>query len=614
MRTIAIINQKGGCGKTTSAINLSAVLARQGKRVLLVDMDPQSHCAAGLGIPEQRIEMDIGDAMLAIGNRPIDPARLLWRAVRNLDLAPSRMRLASLEAAKGGLAEFADKHRRLLAVLEKFKTDYDIAVIDCSPAIGLLTYNALAAADMALIPVETGFFSLQGANRQLNTVKSVSKKLGVAIPACMLPTLHDPTNTVACDLLDEMHRRYRDRIIPVVVRRDTRLREAASFGQTIVDYAPGSSGAEDYGRLGVWVSENLVGRKPLAADAIAETESAIELDGFEVAKATMNTATTQQATAAALASTSITETSIAEPKVQLPATATTLGAGNAAATSTTTTATATTTTSEAKPMTRAEDVARRAQEFLRRIANGRSAAAGTATAATNATNTTGNTAANTAANQATAQLQQAFGTQVNNTQVNSSQAKPMPTAATNTAAAASTQLTGTLPNAATQKVALPATTITMANGIAAPGPATTSPIEPKPIDASQGPVLLEARNVLEMIDEPATVMPVHSSADRLLGVRDTSQGLLFVQPIASGKRIAIAGAFNNWSTTEHVMKRNEQLGVHELCIRLPKGTFAYRLVIDGQWTHDVHNPTSEPNPFGELNSIAHVESGALVTT
>jgi chromosome partitioning protein len=606
MRTIAIINQKGGCGKTTSAINLSAVLARQGKRVLLVDMDPQSHCAAGLGIPEQRIEMDIGDAMLAIGNRPIDPARLLWRAVRNLDLAPSRMRLASLEAAKGGLAEFADKHRRLLAVLEKFKTDYDIGVIDCSPAIGLLTYNALAAADMALIPVETGFFSLQGANRQLNTVKSVSKKLGVAIPAFMLPTLHDPTNTVACDLLDEMHRRYRERIIPVVVRRDTRLREAASFGQTIVDYAPGSSGAEDYGRLGVWVSENLVGRKPLAADAFGETESSIdgrmggsiELDGFDVVKTTLNAAPVQQTATAELGQ------PIAQP--------TQVNAGQAAAQTQQTgqtgqqitPAATTTATGEVKPMTRAEDVARRAQEFLRRIASGRNATSANATT--------------TASTQAAASLRQAIPAANSTTEtkpVAATQPMSPTTAATQLA---SGQLNSTLPNAAKEPVQLPATTITLPGGIAAPGRAaavaTPAKIEPKPIDASQGPVLLEARNVLEMIDEPATVMPVHSSADRLLGVRDTSQGLLFVQPITSGKRIAIAGAFNNWSTTEHVMKRNEQLGVHELCIRLPKGTFAYRLVIDGQWTHDVHNPTSEPNPFGELNSIAHVESGALVTT
>jgi hypothetical protein len=253
----------------------------------------------------------------------------------------------------------------------------------------------------------------------------------------------------------------------------------------------------------------------------------------------------------------------------------------------------TVTSTEAKPMTRAEDVARRAQEFLRRIASGRQNATGTAGAAENAKNNL------QAATPATSSTQQAA----------SQLAGQLPASATLPGAA--------LPNAAKQNVNLPAMTITMAGGIAAPGagatPAATPAAEPKPLDASQGPVLLEARNVLEIINEPAKVMQVHPSVDRLLGCKETSAGLLFVQPMNNTKTIAIAGTFNNWSTTEHVMKRNEQLGVFELCIRLPKGTFAYRLVIDGQWTHDVHNPMSEPNPFGELNSLASVGAGQLVS-
>ncbi|MEL6740664.1 MAG: AAA family ATPase, partial [Planctomycetota bacterium] len=114
MRTIAIINQKGGCGKTTSAVNLAAVFASRGYRTLLVDMDPQSHCAAGLGVPEEQIERDIGDAMLTPATRALDATRLLWRIGRGFDLAPSRMRLAALEAARGGLADQPDKERRLL--------------------------------------------------------------------------------------------------------------------------------------------------------------------------------------------------------------------------------------------------------------------------------------------------------------------------------------------------------------------------------------------------------------------------------------------------------------------------------------------------------------------
>ncbi len=179
MRTIAIVNQKGGCGKTTSAINLAGVFAASGYKTLLVDMDPQSHCAAGLAIPEQRIDVQIGDAMAGIGtSREVDLERLLWRVSRNLDLAPSTMKLATVEAARGELAGKADAESRLSKVLRRIADRYDICFIDCSPAIGLLTYNAIVAADEVIIPVETGFFSLQGATKQVNTIRSMAKRLG----------------------------------------------------------------------------------------------------------------------------------------------------------------------------------------------------------------------------------------------------------------------------------------------------------------------------------------------------------------------------------------------------------------------------------------------------
>ena len=146
MRTIAIINQKGGCGKTTTAINLAGVFSRSGLRTLLVDLDPQSHCAAGLAIPEQRIDVNIGDAMLAPDDKRIDWTRLLWRVSRNLDLAPSTVRLAGLESTRGGLATMASPERRLLSVLSRLADQYDVCLIDCPPSIGLLTYTHLSPA------------------------------------------------------------------------------------------------------------------------------------------------------------------------------------------------------------------------------------------------------------------------------------------------------------------------------------------------------------------------------------------------------------------------------------------------------------------------------------
>jgi chromosome partitioning protein len=253
VRTISIINQKGGCGKTTSAISLAGIFARRGLRTLLVDLDPQAHCAAGLAIPEQRIDLDIGDAMLADPDRTIDEARLLWRASRNLDLAPSRMKLAGLEAPRGGLADRPDKERRLAGVLARLARNYDVCLVDCSPSIGLLTYNALTAADEVLVPVETSFFALQGATKQVNTIRSMAKRLGCAAEFWLVATIHDEASALARDLLEELRRRFGKRVAPAVIRRDLALKEAASFGQPIIEYSPTSAGAADYGALAEWL-------------------------------------------------------------------------------------------------------------------------------------------------------------------------------------------------------------------------------------------------------------------------------------------------------------------------------------------------------------------------
>ncbi|MFO0856990.1 MAG: AAA family ATPase [Phycisphaerales bacterium] len=518
MRAIAIINQKGGCGKTTSAINLSAVLARAGKKVLLIDMDPQGHCAAGLGIPEQRIELDIGDAMLTVGSKPLDPSKLLWRVARNLDLAPARMKLAGLEAPRGGLADLPDKERRLSQVIEKFGNEYDIAVVDCPPSIGMLTFNALACADMVMIPVETGFFSLQGATRQVNTVKTLSKRLGVNIPVWLLPTLHDARNTVAADLLDELNRRFNERVVSVVVRHDVRLREAASFGQSVIDYAPGSMGAEDYGRLGIWTLENLKPRAALPADQIETVVSGAGAGSTE----------------SFIGGVSLSPSTGTGPSNNKSFSQYGAGQDNGGVATMATAENA----SEVKPVSRAEDVARRAQEFLRRIALGR-----------------------TPSPETTSQASAAV-------------------AATNT-------------STATQGA-----TAVMATQALSPQGAETLPNNVVTIKPS--------RQVLRLEEEPITHQPILPSTQRLLGLRETSQGVLFVQPMTAGKTISIAGSFNNWSPTAHVMKRNQALGIYELCLRLPAGKFQYRIVVDGTWQNDPYNPNTEPNPFGEVNNIGYV--------
>ncbi len=260
LRIIAIINQKGGCGKTTSAISLASIFAKRNFRTLLVDLDPQGHCAAGLAVPESRIDLDIGDAMMAPPDRPLDISRLLWRVARNLDLAPSRMKLAGLEAPKGGLMDAQDKEyfltRAIGRINEAVDHAYDVCLIDCPPSIGLLTYNALAAAKEVIIPVETSYFSLQGASRQLATIRSLTRRLGMRVRARLLPTLHETSSTLARDLLDELKRLYPGSVIPQVIRYDVALKEATSFGQPIDDYAPDSPGDQDYAALGEWLIEH----------------------------------------------------------------------------------------------------------------------------------------------------------------------------------------------------------------------------------------------------------------------------------------------------------------------------------------------------------------------
>lgn len=253
MRTVAIINQKGGCGKTTTAINLGAALARAGQRTLIVDLDPQGHCALGLAIPESHIEVQVGDAMLTPDRRPLDASRMLWRVARDLDLLPSTTRLAALEAARGGLSDREDRDRRLASVLERFAPDYDWCLVDCPPFIGLLTFNAIRAASEVLIPVETAYFALHGAAKQANTIRAVGRKLGFEIPYRVLPTLCDQRNPLSRDVMAELERRFEEKLLPVFIRVDPKLREAASSGMPVLELDPACDGARDYAALAAYM-------------------------------------------------------------------------------------------------------------------------------------------------------------------------------------------------------------------------------------------------------------------------------------------------------------------------------------------------------------------------
>jgi len=279
MRITAIVNQKGGCGKTTTAINLASVLARGGTRTLLVDLDPQSHCAVGLGIPESKVEVGMAHALAAPDRIAFDT--LLWDVASHLKLAPSTVELAAFEATTPG----GDRDRRLECLLSRVEGDFDWCVIDCPPTIGLLTFNALRACDETIVPVETGYFSLRGAERQVATVEAVAARLGRGIALRLLAAMHREGAKVAQEVLAALSRRFPDLVVPVVVREHEVLREAASFGQPIPEFAPQSPAHEDFRQLAEWLRRQTTPPRPPFSGPPFTTSPAADEPGAGVEEA-----------------------------------------------------------------------------------------------------------------------------------------------------------------------------------------------------------------------------------------------------------------------------------------------------------------------------------------
>jgi chromosome partitioning protein len=244
MRTIAVINQKGGCGKTTISINLSAALAAKGHRTLLVDIDPQGHCAVGLAVPEEQIEQNIYDTLIGMGRgEPVRLKEVLWQICDRLELAPSNIDLAAFEQQMSGVV---DRENCLKKILEEVQADYDYVVIDCPPSVGLLTFNALRAATDVVVPVEMGYFSLHGLSRQLDTLNVLCQQCEQQINVMVLASMYDIRTKMGREILAELKKHFSDRMFKTVVNFNTKLKEAASLGQPIGEYDPSCKGYKDF--------------------------------------------------------------------------------------------------------------------------------------------------------------------------------------------------------------------------------------------------------------------------------------------------------------------------------------------------------------------------------
>ena len=278
-RIIALMNQKGGVGKTTTTVNLGAAIAQRSRSVLIVDLDPQAHATLHMGIDPQQLDGSTYDVLL---DPEHDPSHSIIKINEHLSLLPSETDLA---AAESELASANDRQGRLTKAFETFAGQFEFILVDCPPSLGLLTLNALAAAKEVFIPMQAHFLALQGVGKLLETVSLVSQRVNprLAVTGIIL-CMHDSQTTHAQEVvadLDSFFEAAREQDVPwrtarvlrPPVRRNIKLAECPSFGQTIFDYAPTAPGAKDYLALGDVVIgdwDKLKARRANAASAQIE--------------------------------------------------------------------------------------------------------------------------------------------------------------------------------------------------------------------------------------------------------------------------------------------------------------------------------------------------------
>jgi chromosome partitioning protein len=436
MRTIAVVNQKGGCGKTTVSINLASALAGLDKKVLLVDMDPQSHCAVGLAVPEEQIEQSIYDVLISRSRgEPMRLTEILWQISDRLELAPASIDLSAFEQQMAGVTE---RECCLKHVLEDLQEEYEYVVIDCPPAVSLLTFNALRAATDVVVPVETGYFALHGLSKQLETLSILCERCQQEVSVRVLASMYDIRTKMAREILAELRSHFADRMFKTVVNFNTKIKEAASFGQPIGEYDPASKGQQDFRSLAqevIGVEERAHVKSKRLVDSLADQLESI-------------------------------------------------GAG--------------------------------ANELLR-----------------------------------------------------------------------------------TTKTEVPA------SAADSPEPDT---VEETFAPAEEGAPVESVGATLETsVESPAdSLEAIDTKLSEYYGVNQIHDAVVFVTLYPRASSVHIAGDFNNWQPVANPMQRVGDSGVWQTKIKLPQGTYHYRLVVDGQWQQDPYNERVELNPYGEYNSVVEI--------
>ena len=240
-KIVSIANQKGGVGKTTTSINLSTILAKKGKKVLMIDADPQGNASSGVGIDRDDIDLSVYDILI----NDVTMEEVVKKTnIKNLDICPSNINLAGAEVE---LVSMMSREQRLKEKLDTVKEDYDFIIIDCPPSLGLITLNAFTASDSVLIPVQCEYYALEGLGQLLNTISLVKKHLNkdIEIEGALL-TMYDIRTNLSNQVVKEVKKYFNEKVYKNVIPRNVKLSEAPSYGMPISIYEPRSKGAKSY--------------------------------------------------------------------------------------------------------------------------------------------------------------------------------------------------------------------------------------------------------------------------------------------------------------------------------------------------------------------------------
>lgn len=281
MRVIASANQKGGCGKTTTAINLSSSLSLKGKRVLLIDFDPQAHATMGLNITPSDFEKSIYDVITPKENESLGIEDILVPIKDNFDLAPSSLILSAVEQELSGMEGRED---RLFQAIQALKEPYDYVVIDCPPSIGHLCFNALRACEEVIIPIDMSLFSLRGVAKLLEIIIMLKDKIGHDVRSRPLITMYDRRTRYSRIVLEKVKAEFGNNVFETVIRYNIRLRETADYGLPVGDYDKNAIGHKDYENLAEEVIRQEAARTypdlntlSVAEDILQKTEEYIDM-------------------------------------------------------------------------------------------------------------------------------------------------------------------------------------------------------------------------------------------------------------------------------------------------------------------------------------------------